>query len=99
MLELLVVISIIAILAASLMVTFGSVRARARDVERELEIKTLQHALELYFVSFRAYPISTGPTELTRSDPISLALSGSGTINQVPLDPINDAAYHYIYNI
>lgn len=98
LIELLVVIAVISMLMSLIVVVFGTTRARARDAERELEVKSMQDAFELYFTSFRTYPISTGPTVLTRTDPISLAMASGGAINEMPLDPINAGVYVYIYN-
>lgn len=81
-----------------IMVVFGTTRARARDAERELEVKTMQDAFELYFTSFRTYPISAGPTILTRTDPVSLAMASGEAINEMPLDPLNAGTYVYTYD-
>lgn len=98
LIELLVVIAVISMLLSYIMVVFGTTRARARDAERELEVKTMQDAFELYFTSFRVYPVSTGPTILTRTDPISLLMANKDAINEMPLDPLNADVYVYTYD-
>lgn len=98
LIELLVVIAVISMLLSMVMVVFVTTRARARDAERKLEVKTMQDAFELYFTSFRVYPISAEPIVLTRTDPVSLAMASGGAINEMPLDPLNADVYVYIYN-
>ena len=98
LIELLVVIAVISMLLSLIMVVFGTTRARARDAERELEVKSMQDALELYFASFRTYPISAGPIVLTRTDPVSLAMASGDAISEMPLDPLNAGVYVYTYD-
>lgn len=93
--EMLLVVSIIGLLASLILVQVSQARARARDAEREEEIKTLQNAFALFAVSNKIYPIYTGP--LTGSDPVSLALINADALSQVPLDPFNQGVYRYQY--
>ncbi|QQG45677.1 MAG: type II secretion system protein [Candidatus Sungiibacteriota bacterium] len=99
--ELLVVIAIIGLLSSLVLVQIQSSRARARDAEREEEIKSLQNALALYIVNSHNFPVGSGP--LTGSDQVSLELIAKEALNQVPLDPLNtdpagDPDYRYLYN-
>ena len=98
LIELLIVIAVISMLLSLVMVSFRTTRARARDAKRELEVKTIQTALKLYFTSFRTYPVTTGPVILARTDSISLLMASGETINEMPLDPINADIYVYTYN-
>lgn len=93
--ELLVVLAVIALISSLIFVQMQQARSRARDAEREEEIKTIQSALALYVVSNSLYPVYTGV--LTGSDPVSLALVGSNSLSQVPMDPINDGNFKYSY--
>lgn len=100
--ELLVVVAIFAVLLALVMVQFRGARARARDAEREEEIKSLQTALQLYATNHHLYPPSTGypynRAPLTGTDQVSNDLRSEGTLSfDVPSDPLNTAPYQYEY--
>lgn len=94
--ELLVVISIIALISSLIFVQLEQARSRARDAEREAKTKTLQNALALYVVNNKAYPVYSGP--LTGSDTASRALITGDAVGQIPLDPFNSGNYQYVYN-
>ncbi|MBP9711314.1 MAG: prepilin-type N-terminal cleavage/methylation domain-containing protein [Candidatus Pacebacteria bacterium] len=59
LIELLVVISIIGILSSIVLASLGSARTSARDTERLSDIKTIQKSLELYFLEYGRYPITS----------------------------------------
>lgn len=94
--ELLVVISIIALISSFIFVQLQQARSRARDAERETEIKTLQNAFALFVINNKVYPVYSGP--LTGSDTASSALITGDAISQIPLDPFNSGKYQYVYN-
>jgi general secretion pathway protein G len=54
--ELLVVIVVIAVLAAITIVAYNGIQARARDSQRDQDIKTVAKALELYYIDNGQYP-------------------------------------------
>lgn len=54
--ELLVVISIIAVLSAIGMTVFGNVQASARDAKRKQDLQAIATALELYYQKNSRYP-------------------------------------------
>ena len=95
-LELLVVIAIIAMIASLAFIQFSTTRARARDAQREQEIKTLQSALTLYVTSKSSFPVYSG--SITGSDPMSLALVEGGFIPSLPKDPFNTGIYIFSYD-
>jgi len=59
LIELLVVIAIIGLLATVVMVSVGSVRAKARDAKRIGDIKELSKAIEMYYLENDGYPGET----------------------------------------
>jgi len=87
--ELLVVVAIIGLLAATSLALFSSARTKARDAQREEHIKTLQNAMALYATNSRVYPNPTasGGLCLTGSDTVSSALIGADALSAVPRDP------------
>lgn len=54
--ELLIVIVVIGILAALVITTFSGIQQKARNTERQTDIKTLQGVLETYKVQSESYP-------------------------------------------
>lgn len=56
LLELLVVIIIIGLLAAIILASVNTARARGRDAKRITEIKSMQNALQIYFSANGYYP-------------------------------------------
>lgn len=94
--ELLVVIAIIALLVSLTFAMLQSARAKARDTERESEIKSIQNALTLHVVNNKVFPIHNGT--ITGSDTVSTQLLNSGSLASVPMDPLNSGEYVYKYN-
>jgi len=62
--ELLIVIVVIAILAAISIVAYNGIQGRARDSQREQDVKTIVKALELYYIDNGQYPPGSGSTSL-----------------------------------
>jgi prepilin-type N-terminal cleavage/methylation domain-containing protein len=56
--ELLIVIVVIAILATISIVAYNGIQARARDSQRQEDVKTIVKALELYYIDNGKYPLS-----------------------------------------
>ena len=92
LIEMLIVITIIALLASIILVGMGSARAKARDSRRIADLHNVQNALELYFSKNGKYPTATNwddlITDLTNADI---------GINQIPKDPLNNTTYIYRY--
>lgn len=90
LIELLVVIAIIGTLSTVVLASLNSARVKARDARRDIDVKTIQNALELYYLDNGKYPT------------ISWASSGKSTwttlesyIGKLPKDPVNEDGYAY----
>lgn len=93
--ELLVVVSIIALLLSAVGYFFTQARQKSRDVVREQHMKTLQNALAIYATARRVYPVYDGP--LTGGDIVSTSLQSADALSQTPFDPLNSGNYRYVY--
>src|SRR3989344_4098597 len=105
LIELLVVIAIISLLSRIIFASVDGARAKARDVRRIADIRSLQLALELYYDKKGYYPVftSTATRCNTNSPTNSLAaLASEGILAAIPIDPINRSSpnprlcYEYI---
>lgn len=87
LIELLVVIAIIGILSSIVIASLNNARKKSRDARRVADIKQVQLALEMYFDTNRAYPLTLG------------ALVTGGHIASEPKDPIGvGVVYAYAYS-
>lgn len=87
LIEILVVISIIAILTAIGITNFRVASQKARDGKRQGDLEQIKAALELYRTDEKEYPLSV--TQGT-------ALTGTNTyMEKVPSDPIPTNRYSY----
>ena len=100
--ELLVTITIIAILTTVSAVVFSRTLAKARDGRRRADLKDLQTALELYYSENQAYPSTSGAwwgqcsnygghTDTCSGDVFIPGLCPT-YINNIPIDPKADAS-------
>lgn len=62
LIELLVVIAVIGILAAVIMASLNSARAKARDAKRAADMDQIYKALNLYYDTYGCLPITTAST-------------------------------------
>lgn len=95
--ELLVVIAIITLLGSTILLQVEKARAKARDAQREKDIKTLQDSLALYVINNKVFPIA-GNMALTGADTVSQELVNKEALPKVPIDPLHTGNYQYIYN-
>lgn len=94
--ELLVVIAIVGFLASIVLGSLNVARLKSRDAKRKLDIKQMQNALTMYYVSNRSYPAATAFSSWASNwdnagSGIALynGLVGGGYMSTLPADPIN----------
>ncbi len=92
LIELLIVISIIAVLSTIAVASFGSLQKNSRDLKRQADLKLVQGALEQYYADQHYYPTATSVT----FDGSSLTGPGSRVyLNKTPIDPTTGQTYVY----
>ena len=95
LIEMLIVITIIALLASLILVGMGGARAKTRDARRIADLHNVMNALELYYAKNSYYPqnISTWidlDTELT---------GASIGVSRIPYDPLKSTGKTYKYGV
>jgi len=91
--EMLVVVSIIAILSSVFLVGLSGFRKSAYDARRLSDLQKVQTYLEMYFNKHQSYP-----TNISDWAALENALSDSDTgvgINSLPKDPSGNMPYYY----
>lgn len=88
LIELMVVIAIIGLLTAILFANFTNIQKRSRDGQRKTDLRTIQHALELYRADQGSYPTGIyGGTNCPAGSPNGLCSTSSSVYMQkVPGD-------------
>jgi prepilin-type N-terminal cleavage/methylation domain-containing protein len=93
LIEMLIVITIIALLASIVLVGMGGARAKTRDSRRVADLHNVMNGLELYYSKNYAYP------NVSDWDALSLELTTADIgVSRVPQDPLNSpngATYLY----
>lgn len=88
--EILVVVSVIAVLVAIALVSYGSINKRSRDARRKSDIEQIRSALEMYRADNETYPnIGSG------FQPITSYQSLSDYLSTFPEDPKDNETYYY----
>jgi len=101
--ELLIVIVVIGILASITIVAYNGIQSRARDAERQTEMKTIEKALEIYNADNGGYPNCSGATYVPGA-----AVGGCNVsvltsslvpkyLSAMPADPLNTGNDKYMY--
>lgn len=112
LLELMIAVSIMAIIASIGFVSFNQAQLLARDSKRKQDLRNIAVALEIYYQKNKKYP-QAGPSCAYGSNCYVTSTSGAGWIpaldssyiSKLPLDPINtgqpfytsSTAYGYSY--
>jgi general secretion pathway protein G len=91
--ELMIVITVIAILATIAVVSFTRVQKQARDTKRRAEIKSLQIALQAYYTEKTSYPVSA--TSVVAST--ALAVLAPTYISNLPTGPLGSTGSNTNY--
>jgi type II secretion system protein G len=100
LIELVVVVVILAILAAVAVPRFTARLATARDARRLADVKSIQKAIDQYYIDRGAYPAASaavGGWDVSNDAAFITSLTQAGYLAEVPSDPINNATYNYRY--
>ena len=91
LIEMLIVITIIALLASLILVGMGGARAKTRDSRRVADLHNVMNALELYYSLNYAYPGTMS------WDDLSEELTSSEVVSRIPQDPLNSSDSNRTY--
>jgi len=102
--ELVVVLSILAILSGVLVPRVSSHMRAARDARRLADIKMLRAAIEEYYADTGDYPVagansSYGGWDVSHDGGFIDVLQDEGYIDELKTDPVDDVTYHYRYYV
>jgi general secretion pathway protein G len=104
LIELIVVVSILAILAGVLVPRVSDHMASARDARRLADVKSLQAAIEQFKMDKGHYPRadqsgSHGGWDVTHDGQFISELVKKGYLEEPVADPTNDDTFHYRYYV
>jgi len=104
LIELVVVISILAILSGVLVPRVTNHLKSARDARRLADIKAVRAAIEQYHIEKGTYPpananSSYGGWDVSNDGDFIRALRDNGYLDEDAVDPLNDATFHYRYYV
>lgn len=102
LIELVVVVSILAILAGAMIPRVTNRMAQSRDARRLADMQVIQHAIDQYKEEKGHYPAanqnaSYGGWDVSQDGDFIPDLVKDGYLKSVPKDPINDENYQYRY--
>jgi len=94
LMEILVVISLLAILATIIVNSYVSTLKKGRDSRRKQDIEQVSRALELYYADNNVYPAA-----LTWGDPLvnAAAVPTKLYMKELPTDPAKVSTLEYLY--
>ena len=104
MMELVVVISILAILAGALIPRVANRMASARDARRLADIHAVRDAIDQFYLDHGRWPTheqnaAYGGWDVSQDKNFIPELVEKGYLADVPHDPVDDDTYHYRYYV
>ncbi len=104
LIELVIVISILAILSGVLVPRVTSHLEASRDARRLADIKAVRSAIEQYHMDKGVYPeaganSSYGGWDVSNDGDFIRVLAEQGYLDGDAVDPINDSSFHYRYYV
>jgi len=104
LIELVVVISILAILSGVLVPRVSNHLKASRDARRLADIKAVRSAVEQYFMDKGSYPSANansnyGGWDVSSDGDFIRVLRDEGYLDDDVMDPVNDATFHYRYYV
>lgn len=97
LIELMVVITIIALLASGVLTALAMARAKARDARRSDDVLALMQAIEFYHNDSLGYPAPAGCTEVACDVSSLEQLLIPKYLDKIPIDPRGDTYHKYRY--
>lgn len=96
LIEVLVAVTIIAVLVSIGVVSYSSVNKRSRDAKRRGDIEQLRSALEMYRADIGSYPVNPLVPNFDDVSVLEDALVTTGTyMPSIPSDPKSTQEYRY----
>lgn len=104
LIELVVVISILAILAGALIPRVTNRMAASRDARRLADVQQVKAAVEQYFIDKNVYPAAKTNAayagyDVSQDGDFIPDLVSEGYLTEAPRDPLNDETYQYRYQV
>jgi prepilin-type N-terminal cleavage/methylation domain-containing protein len=98
LIEMLIVITIIAVLASMILVGMGGARAKSRDARRIADLHNVMNALELYY-SLKGSYLEGTYNSVAHWESFAATLTEAGIgVSRIPKDPLNSTEYYYRYS-
>ena len=99
LIELMVAVSIIAILTGVATLSYQGVRARARDAQRSNDLNQLKISLTSYYQAQtpQVYPVAASKITLNNNNDVLTTALKPNFVRNVPLDPLNSGNNVYKY--
>ena len=102
LIELIIVISVLAILAGAMVPRFSGRLAAGRDARRLSDINMIRDAIDQYYQDKGVFPpanpnATAGGWDVSDDGDFIPDLVDKGYLTEVPRDPVNDATHQYRY--